>query len=71
MNDYTLQLEQIIQNQKEEITLLKQQVELLLEQINGFSLVASYLHSAIGIAVIVICLAILWKVLSGWFFRGV
>lgn len=69
--DYTLQLEQIIENQNREIELLEQQVAILLEQVNGFSLITNYLHSMVGISICVIGAFILWQVLSKWFFRGV
>ena len=71
MPDYSVELSEIISNQQTEIELLQQQNEILLEQINGFSLICNYLNYFLAIGITVIGVMLLWNVLSKWFFRGV
>lgn len=68
--DYSAQLGEIIANQEETITALEQQNAMLLEQLNGFSIIANYLNDFFAIAIGVICVSLLWTVLNKWFFRG-
>ena len=69
--DYTELLQTIIDNQDKEIQLLTEQKTLLIEELNGFSIVSNYLHSFVGIFVISAVVAVLWNILNKWFFRGV
>lgn len=69
--DYSAQLAEIITNQREQIEVLQEQNAILLEQVNGFSIIANYLNSFFDIALGVIVVMLLWSVLSKWFFRGV
>lgn len=69
--DYSVQLAEIITNQREQIEVLQEQNAILLEQVNGFSIIANYLNSFFDIALGVIVVILLWSVLSKWFFRGV
>lgn len=71
MIDYSEQLTELITNQQTQIELLEQQNAILLEQINGFSIVANYLNTFFAIAIVVIGVSLLWHVLNKWFFRGV
>lgn len=61
----------IIDNQEQLITELQNQTSILLEQVNGFTLIVNYLHSIVGISICVIGVVILWQILTKWFFRGV
>lgn len=67
--DYTPYLQSVIENQQTEIELLEYQNEILLEQINGLSLISNYMNTFIMGSVLVIIVVICWKVISGWFFR--
>lgn len=69
--DYTPYFNQVIENQAREITLLEQQNVILLEQVNGFSIIANYLNGFFIISLVVIGVTFLWNVLNKWFFRGV
>lgn len=69
--DYSEQFTEIILNQREQIETLQEQNAILLEQINGFSIIANYLNGFFGIALGVIGVMLLWTVLNKWFFRGV
>lgn len=76
--DYSCQLadliekqQAIIDNQEQLITELQNQTSILLEQVNGFTLIVNYLHSIVGISICVIGVVILWQILTKWFFRGV
>ena len=71
MPDYSVELSEIISNQQTQIELLQQQNQILLEQINGFSIISNYLNGFFIIAISVIGVMLLWNVLSKWFFRGV
>ncbi len=70
--------EEIIDNQNTEIEHLNSiyeqltdQVALEREQINGFTLIINYQYATIAILVISLVIALGWKVLNGWFFKGV
>lgn len=69
--DYSPQLAAIMDKQSEQITLLQQQNEILLEQVNGLSLVVNYQHVFVGVAVLAVVVFIAYRVLFKWFFRGV
>ncbi len=69
--DNTPQFNTIIANQEEIIEQLEVQNAYLLEQLNGFSLIANYCYSLIGLILIIVCGFCLWKILKNWFFRGV
>ncbi len=69
--DYTPQFREIISLQQEQIELLEQQNQILLEQVNGFSVIGTYLNSFYAMALVVIGVTFLWNVLNKWFFRGV
>ncbi len=69
--DYSSYFNTIIENQEKCIEQLKQQNAILLEQINGFSIIANYLNSFFAIGIALIGVLLLWNVLSKWFFRGV
>lgn len=69
--DYSELLQTIVENQDKEIELLTEQKALLIEEINGFSIVSNYLHSFVGIFVVSAVVAVLWNILNKWFFRGV
>ena len=68
--DYSTEFAEVIANQHEQIELLQEQNAILMEQINGFSILANYLNGFLGVALGVICVKLLWTVLSKWFFRG-
>ena len=68
--DYSDQFQELITNQQTTIELLQKQIEILLETINGFTMITNMLYALIGILMIVIVLFIAWKVIFGWFFRG-
>lgn len=68
--NYSAELAEIVTNQHEQIELLQEQNAILMEQINGFSIISNYLNGFLGIAVGLICVKLLWTVLSKWFFRG-
>lgn len=70
MIDYSEQFAEIILNQQTMIELLQKQIEILLEMINGFSMIANLIYVLVGILVVIIAFFILWKVIFGWFFRG-
>lgn len=69
--DYTELLQIIIDNQNREIELLSEQKAILIEELNGFSIISNYLHSFVGIFLISAVVAVLWGILNKWFFRGV
>lgn len=69
--DYSPQLSAIIDKQSELITLTQQQNEILLEQVNGLSLVVNYQNAFLGVAVLAGVVFIAYRVLFKWFFRGV
>lgn len=69
-SDYAPQLETLIEKQTEQIELLKYQNDILLEQVNGFSLIGNYLNAFFCISVAVITVFILSHILNKWFFRG-
>ncbi len=71
MIDYTEYFEEVISNQQTQIELLEQQNQILLEQVNGFSILGTYLNMFFIIAVVVIGVTLLWNILNKWFFRGV
>jgi len=71
MPDYSAEMSEIISNQQMQIELLEQQNAILLEQINGFSIVSTYLNMFFIIAIVVIGITLLWNILNKWFFRGV
>lgn len=71
MIDYSEYFEEVISNQQTQIELLEQQNQILLEQINGFSIVSTYLNMFFIIALVVIGVVLLWNILNKWFFRGV
>lgn len=68
--DYTELIQTIINNQDKEIQLLTEQKAILVEELNGFSLISNYLHSFVGIFVVSAVVAVLWNILNKWFFRG-
>lgn len=70
MIDYSEQLQELITNQQTTIELLQKQIEILLEMINGFTMITNMLYTLVGILVVIIAFFILWKVVFGWFFRG-
>lgn len=69
--DYSPQLAAIMDKQSEQITLLQQQNEILLEQVNGLSLVVNYQNVILGVAVLAGVVLIAYRVIFKWFFRGV
>ena len=69
--DYTEYLQSILDNQAREIELLEQNQQILLEEVNGLSLVVNYQFTTIGILVVFSVLIAAWKILSKWFFGGV
>ena len=69
--DYTELLQIIIDNQNREIELLSEQKAILIEELNGFSIISNYLHAFVGIFLISALVAVLWGILNKWFFRGV
>lgn len=69
-SDYAPQLETLIEKQSEQIELLQAQNDILLEQINGFSLIVNYMNGFFCIAIALIVVFILSHVLNKWFFRG-
>lgn len=69
--DHSAELAEIIEKQEMMIAELEKQTEILLEMINGFSIVANLLWSIVGIAMTCIAFLIIWRVISRWFFRGV
>lgn len=69
-SDYAPQLEELIEQQSETIELLQAQNDILLEQINGFSLIVNYMNVFFGIAILSIVVFIAHTVLNKWFFRG-
>ncbi len=69
--DYTEYFNTVIQNQQQQIELLEQQNEILLEQINGFSIISNYLNDFYAVALVLVGVLLLWNVLNKWFFRGV
>ena len=71
MIDYSDYFTEIISNQQTQIELLEQQNQILLEQVNGFSIICNYLNVFFAISITVIGVMLLWNVLSKWFFRGV
>ena len=71
MIDYSEQLNELINQQQTTIELLEKQIEILLEMINGFSMITNLLYCVVAVLVLVIAFLILWKVVFGWFFRGV
>ena len=70
MIDYSEQLQELITNQQTTIELLQKQIEILLEMINGFTMITNMLYTLVGILVVIIAFFILWKVIFSWFFRG-
>lgn len=71
MIDYSEYFDEVILNQQTQIELLEQQNQILLEQVNGFSIVGTYLNMFFIIALVVIGVSLLWNILNKWFFRGV
>ena len=71
MIDYSEYFDEVILNQQTQIELLEQQNQILLEQVNGFSIVGTYLNMFFIIALVVIGVTLLWNILNKWFFRGV
>lgn len=71
MIDYSEYFNEVILNQQTQIELLEQQNQILLEQVNGFSIVGTYLNMFFIIALVVIGVTLLWNILNKWFFRGV
>lgn len=69
--DYTEYFQSILDNQETQIELLTQQQQVLLEEINGLSLVVNYQHATVGIIVVFSVVLAVWKILSKWFFGGV
>lgn len=69
--DYTEYLQSILDNQQNEIELLTHQQDILLEGVNGLSLIVNYQHATIGIFVVFSVVVAAWKILSKWFFGGV
>jgi len=69
--DYTEYLQSILDNQAREIELLEQNQQILLEEVNGLSLVVNYQYTTIGIVVLFSVVITAWKILSKWFFGGV
>ena len=69
--DYTEYLQSILDNQAREIELLEQNQQILLEEVNGLSLVVNYQFTTIGILVVFSVVIAVWKILSKWFFGGV
>lgn len=69
--DYSPQLAAILDKQSELITLTQQQNEILLEQVNGLSLIVNYQNVILGVAVLAGVVFIAYRVLFKWFFRGV
>jgi chaperonin cofactor prefoldin len=69
--DYTEYLQSILDNQEAEIEQLEHQTEILMEEINGLSLIVNYQFATIGIVVIFSVVLAAWKILSKWFFGGV
>lgn len=69
--DYTEYLQSILDNQAREIELLEQNQQILLEEVNGLSLVVNYQFATIGIVVVFSVVIAAWKILSKWFFGGV
>ena len=70
-SDYTEYLQSILDNQAREIELLEQNQQILLEEVNGLSLVVNYQFTTIGIVVVFSVVIVAWKILSKWFFGGV
>ena len=71
MIDYSEYFDEVILNQQTQIELLEQQNQILLEQVNGFSIVGTYLNMFFIIALVFIGVTLLWNILNKWFFRGV
>jgi len=71
MIDYSEYFDEVILNQQTQIELLEQQNQILLEQVNGFSILGTYLNMFFIIALVVIGVTLLWNILNKWFFRGV
>lgn len=71
MIDYSEYFNEVISNQQTQIELLEQQNQILLEQVNGFSIVGTYLNMFFIVAIVVIGVTLLWNILNKWFFRGV
>lgn len=69
--DYTEYIQSILDNQAREIELLEQNQQVLLEEVNGLSLVVNYQFATIGIVVVFTVVIAAWKILSKWFFGGV
>ena len=69
--DYSELVQSVLDNQEAEIELLTHQQELLLEEINGLSLIVNYQHATIGIILVFSVVLAAWKILSKWFFGGV
>ena len=68
--NYSAELAEIVTNQHEQIELLQEQNAILMEQINGFSIISNYLNGFFCIAVGLIVVRLIWTVLAKWFFRG-
>lgn len=69
--DYTEYIQSILDNQAREIELLEQNQQVLLEEINGLSLIVNYQYATIGVIVVFSVVVAAWKILSKWFFGGV
>lgn len=69
--DYTEYFQSIISNQEIELQTLTEEKTILLEQLEGFSLIAQYQNYFFCIAIGVIVVTLLWNVLNKWFFRGI
>lgn len=69
--DYTEYLQSILDNQQNEIELLTHQQVIMLEEINGLSMIVNYQFATIGVIVVFSVVVAAWKILSKWFFGGV
>lgn len=68
--DVTPELKEIIEKQDKTIEELQYQTEVMKVQIDGISQVLDWQYATVGIIVIVLVARAIWRVLSGWYFRG-